>query len=353
VYYDPQHVADGQTDLGLLSDDTKCADIYSDNNIDEFRSDDAGVLYSYFLSRHADSVAKNHVLVGSARTLLGNARTHLGGAIQRYAETNNDARTHIAGIFKELDATDSTPPLGPTPGGHGTRGDLPSSLLRPPESEIIDPVLFSILNWPEYLSASSWIRKFMNGVINWVEPGTGDIFENLYARLGGRWDEINLVADSWRNIEHYFWGTSDELRARMQIMFEGWGGSDALGAQEAGEYFSDACGLFLRVSGVYAQLGRQYGDIADASFGLFQTLWTSLDAFSDALVAAFLAVDSVIEFLSVVLAVPAVVQAALAVVEAVGAIWASIVYMIEEIVTVVSLLDAMSVDVQFKTLPEG
>jgi hypothetical protein len=358
MFYDPQHLVDGERDLAELADDSKATDLYADSYIDSFSSGQAGILFTTFLSRHAECASQNHELIGQVRTLLSHASAHLSSTLEDYARTNNDARTDIRSIFAELDTTDTTPPLGPTPTGHGTRGPLPGSGLKLPYSEMMDPALFNILSWADWLSASGLIRKFINWVVNEIAPGTGDIFENLYAKLGGHWDQINKVSDAWSNIERYFVELSDELRARMQIMFEGWGGDDAIGAQQAGEYFSDVVRSLYKASDQYWSLARLYRDIAYASWGLFQALWAGIDAAVDAFVAAYFEAESIGALVLAVFtggatAVPAAAAAIFGVVEAAASGWSQIMSLFYSLETIFSLLDAMLVDVQFVTLPEG
>lgn len=352
-YYDPNSLAQGKSDLSLLSADCDQATTYGDSHLASVGSRDGGIIYNHWLSAHDDSVAKFEALVTATKTLLGNASTNLDQTMTEYAKGEQANLDEVARLWADLQMSEGIQPVGPTPDGGPTAGPLPSTVLVPPETNV-GHWIFDVLSWPDYLSIGSWARK----ILGWIWEGvTGtDPWSWLWEWLGGDYEKIGLTGDAWSNLGEYYRALPEELLARMQIMFQGWYDSDA--ATAAGEYFAEAIRAIGTVSDPLSSLGKQYDNIAWSSYGFCQAIYSLIDAAIDAIVAFLMGGATILEAIAAFFsggatAIPAAVTAVIAAVQAVSSAWGWMMTAVYGVVGLGALLGAATTEINWVTLPEG
>lgn len=354
MYFEPSVVAGGRTDLQALAGDISRASSYGDTHCSRITGAEAGWLFGPLVDPHRDAGRHLDDLLTASNTLLSNAADRVDRTLLAYAETESDNTAAVSDIWAVLQTPSGETPIGPPePGGTVTRGPLPSEGLEAPE-EMVGHWIWDVLSWPDYLSAGSWVRK----ILGWIwQAFTGeDPWQWVWQKLAGDWDLLGLVGDAWKELAGYMGDLSDEVVARMQLMFAGWYDSEA--ATASGGYFAAAAQALSEAADPLAELGRLYESLGHSSFFLFQAVFSAIDAAIDAVIVYLLGGVTVAEVLAAFFsggatAVPAAATAVITAVQAVSSAWGWMMTGVYGVAGLASLLGAVTTDVTWTTLPEG
>lgn len=354
MHYEAEKLDAGKSDLTALKDDVPKASTYADNHLASFAKLDGGKLYQGFLDEHDNAVDKLDELLDGLRTLLGNAGDRVETTMDKYDENEQANVDSVQGVWNALHNAPDEPPIErPTDGGV-SRGPLPSEGLAPPDHEV-GHWIFDVLSWPDYLSIGSWTRKILGWLWQWI-TGKGDPWEDLWSWIGGDWEAVGAASDAWKNLSTFVETLSEELTARMQLMFEGWYDSPA--ATACGEYFAQAATAIESGAEPLSELAKLCNNVAWSSFFLFQGIFSLIDAAIDAIAVFLLGGMSVGEAIAALfsggaMAIPAAATAIIAAVEALSAAWGAMMTAVYLISGLGALLGAALTDVNWVAIPEG
>ena len=280
--------------LGALATDVNPVMSYATSNLSGFSRWGDGRLIGTALGAHAGLLETTESNLEATKRLLTAAADSLSTIAQRYDAADDDQSVAFRSLFKDLDPQRSRPPItGSTSSSGGTSGQ-PSEGLAPPDGlPDIDPVMLAILQWPDYLSFTWWIRWLINKGFQlvWPDIGGGDIFEWLWSQVGGDWDKIWAAGSAFREVGGYFSRLATASKDDAVAMFQGWTEGEA--ATAAGEFFSELVAAFEVQLAPYVDVETKYHKAAASSAMLCMAAYSGLDALGDHVIALSLGVSSI------------------------------------------------------------
>jgi len=344
-----------------LADDVGRALEYFDNHIDKAQSWAGGALIQWLLSEHSSYASRVDSGLMRSKALMIASGGALDDVARRFDENEYDAQVSVRDLFDDLDPGVATAPIDGSTEHQSIAVGSPSAALAPPESSVADPafaVVWNIINWPDYISLSYWGRQLLNAIFQLVAPSLTegqDLFEFLAQKLGGDWDKVALAGSAFGHLGDFFDGLAGEVNNLAVDVFAAWTSGES--ADRAGEYFAELAAAFAAQPEVYGDLASKYSNAAWAAFGACQGLLSALDAAVDALVVFLMGFASVGEALAAIFsggatAVPAVVSAVIAVVEAFSSAWGAMMTTLSLTIAAGATLGSATTNIEFVSLPE-
>lgn len=282
--------------LEALASDVSPVLSFTAAHLEDFSRWGDGRLVGIALGDHGAYLATTEANLVATRTLLGAAAGALSTIARRYDQTDADQHVSLSGLFKDLDPQSTTPPITGDTARSGGSPTLPSlGLAEPGGPPDANPIFMAILQWPDYLSFSWWLRWLINKGFQLCSPGIGggDIFEWLWTQVGGDWDKVYAAGEAFGEIGEYFARLGDVTLDEAIAMFAGWNEGSA--AEAAGQFFAEAVAAFDAQVAPYADLELKYQQASGASYMLCQAAYSGLDALADQAIASALGVSSIAE----------------------------------------------------------
>jgi hypothetical protein len=344
--------------LDVLASDVNPAVKYTMSFLSDYSRWGDGRLVGIATGSHSAFLEATESSLDATKRLLSTTGDTLHSIALRYDATDADQFVSFRDLIKDLDPTVATPAITASTSPRSGAVDLPSDGLAHPEGMPgINPVFLAILQWPDYLSFSWWIRYLINEGLQLVMPGFagGDIFEWLWSQIGGDWDKVYAAGDAFGHIGKYFDRLAATTEAEAVAMFQGWTEGEAAAA--AGEFFAELVAAFAAQAEPYADLADKYEKAAGASYMLCQAAYSGLDALGDHLIALQLGVGSIGEafaaFFTGGTTTPlAIASAVAAFIAELSAVWGSAVAALMATGGVLNLLQASSMTITTIPLPE-
>lgn len=357
MFYDETIVADGAAGLEALSEDTQLGWAKADPSLRVVSSADGGLLFNHLLTHHDSFKEQLEDLLTGAERLLGNAGGKMRETIELFSENEQANMDRVAELWSALEMDEGMQPVGPAPDGtvQADEGWWQSSLWEQFPGSTFEHWIFDVLNWPDYLSVSSWARKLISLVARPLLGGQ-DLWEWLWSKVGGEWEPVEEAAFIWGMMGQFFADMSEELENRMRVMFTGWYDSDA--ATAAGGYFAKASEALAGVKGPMDDLEDKYRAIALSTYGLCQALYSIVDAIVDTAIAAKALGLTFVQALAApftggVTAATGIATLVLGAVEAVSAAWGYAMTVFHLLMGIGAGIGANIKEIEWVTLPEG
>jgi hypothetical protein len=362
IEVDTSVVRGGAKASGELADDVRRALEYFDSNIDTSQSWVAGALMDWLLAEHSSFAASCESGLLRSKALMVATHGALDDAAKLFDESDYDAQVNVRELFSDLDPEAATVPIDASTARQSLAFDSPVGALVAPESSLADPAfnaVWTIINWPDYISLSYWGRQILNLLVQLIAPsftGGQDVFEFLAQKLSGDWDKVALAGSAFGHVGEFF----DELAATVQNLavdvFAAWTSGE--GADRAGEYFAELVAAFAAQPEVYADLETKYTNAAWAAFGACQAMLSALDAAVDAIIVFVMGYQSLGEAIAAIFsggatAVPAVVSAVVAAVEAFSSAWGIMMSALAVTIAAGAALGSATTTIEFVPLPEA
>ena len=362
IEVDTAIVRGGGKASGELAADVSRALEYFDSHIDTSQSWVGGALMDWLLAEHSSFAANVESGLLRSKALMVATHGALDDIAQLFDDTEYDAQVDVRNLFSDLDPTAATVPIDASTARETLAFDSPGGALVAPESSLADPaftVVWNILGWPDYISLSYWGRQVLNELVQLIAPsftGGQDVFEFLAQKLSGDWDKVALAGSAFGHVGEFF----EELAATLQNLavdvFAAWTSGE--GAAHAGEYFAELVAAFAAQPEVYADLEGKYTDAAWAAFGACEAMLSAVDAIVDGIIAFMLGGQSIGEAIAAFFsggatAVPAIVSAVVAAVEAFSTAWGIMMTALSVTIAAGATLGSATTTIEFVPLPEA
>lgn len=362
IQVDTSVVRGGSEACVQLADDVGRALQYFDTHIDKSQSWAGGTLIQWLLSEHSSFASRVDSGLVRSKALMVASGGALDDVARRFDDNENDAQVSVGDLFHDLDPDVATTPIDGSTDRQSFSLDSPAAALAAPESSVSDPaftVVWNILNWPDYISLSYWGRQVLNALVQLVAPsltGGQDLFEFLAQKLSGDWDKVALAGSAFGHLGEFFDGLGATVHNLAVDVFAGW--TSGVSADRAGEYFAELAAAFAAQPEVYGDLASKYSNAAWAAFGACQALLSALDAAVDALIVFLMGFASIGEAIAAIFsggatAVPAVVSAIVAVVEAFSSAWGVMMTTLSVTIAAGATIGSATTAIEFVPLPEA
>ena len=357
MHYDREIVSDGIAGLEALTEDVGLGEarMAGGNGFGVIRDDSGGILFKPIMDAHQQCLDNVGALFTGCERLLGNAAENLTETRSAYDANEQANLDEVSQLWSDLEMEEGLEPVGPPPDGTVQSNELwwTDSLHTPIDSNL-DHWIWDVMSWTDWIPGFSLARKAITWVCSWF--GLEDPFAKASQWLVGDWMALDECSQGWDLIGEFFTDMGDELRCRMQLMFEGW--YEDAAATAAGEYFATAVDAIQGAQAPLSQLADQYHDAAVAAFGFHNAIWSLVDAVVDAVITMLLTGGTFLEALAApftggTTAVTGVLTAIYAALEAISAAFGAAMALANLMMGIGATIGAYTTEIEWVTLPEG